>query len=125
MAPLRRCRSGRKAKHWSWRRDQPALHRFWSHSNYFDFARNIGNSIPAYIVRQFLNRIVYFAGYSTRYWEDRLLISLILNLTRYDSAKVITQTDDSFELAYWRWKKVDIYSVGLENFASQLESHLP
>jgi hypothetical protein len=93
--------------------------------NYFDFARNIGNSIPAYIVRQFLNRIVYFAGYSTRYWEDRLLISLILNLTRYDSAKVITQTEDSFELAYWRWKKVDIYSVDLENFASQLESYLP
>src|SRR5262249_16181974 len=50
--------------------------------NYFDFARNIGNVIPAYAVRQFLTRIVYFVGSSTRYWEDRLLVSLILNLAR-------------------------------------------
>jgi len=92
--------------------------------NYFDFARNIGNSIPNYIVRLFINRIVYFVGYSTRNWEDRLLISLILNLTRYESAKVITQTEDHFEIAYWRWKKVDIYPVGLENFVAQLENYL-
>ena len=93
--------------------------------NYFDFARNIGNSIPAYIVKQFLNRMIYFIGYSTRHWEDRLLVSIVLYLTRYESAKVITQVDDPFELAYWRWKKVDVYPVDLEDFVAQLESYLP
>jgi hypothetical protein len=92
--------------------------------NYFDFARNIGNSIPAYVVKQFLNRMVYFIGYSTKHWEDRLLVYIILHLSRYESARVITQVDDPFELAYWRWKKVDVYPVDLEDFVAQLEGYL-
>jgi hypothetical protein len=92
--------------------------------NYYEFARNIGNSIPDYIVNQFKDRLIYFVGYSIQNWEDRLLVSLILNRTQYVSAKVITQPVDSFERAYWKWKKVEVYPVDLEEFVTQLEANL-
>ena len=48
MAALRRCRRGWKARRYSWRHDQPAIHGFWSHSYDFVLVKSSGYQGPEF-----------------------------------------------------------------------------
>ena len=90
-------------------------------SNYFTFARYAKKIIPSYLARQFRDRGFLFMGFSPKNWEDRLLVSTILN-KRQDAGSCYTigKSPDKMEAAYWHSCHVQEYKANLK----ELDEHL-
>lgn len=95
------------------RRDAMTL----SESNYFNFARYADRIIPDYLARQFRNRGFLFIGYRPKEWEDRLLVSALLEKRRnaqepcyvIGNAPQAGEPPQLLESAFWEHRHVKQY----------------
>ncbi|SDZ75592.1 CobQ/CobB/MinD/ParA nucleotide binding domain-containing protein [Thiothrix caldifontis] len=90
-----------------------------SESDYFSFARYADRIIPDYLARQFRNRGFLFIGYRPKEWEDRLLVSALLEKRRnaqepcyvIGNAPQAGEQPKLLESAFWEHRNVRQYHV--------------
>lgn len=107
------------------RRDAMTL----SESNYFSFARYADRIIPDYLAHEFRCRGFLFIGYRPKEWEDRLLVSALLEKRRnaQEPCYVIgnaPQTGEKpklLESAFWEHRNVKQYHVDFRELDAYLQ----
>ena len=107
------------------RRDAMTL----SESNYFSFARYADRIIPDYLARQFRNRGFLFIGYRPKKWEDRLLVSALLEKRRnaQEPCYVVGNVPQGgekpnlLENAFWDYRNVKQYHFDFRELDAYLE----
>ncbi|MDD5393717.1 MAG: SIR2 family protein [Thiothrix sp.] len=107
------------------RRDAMTL----SESNYFSFARYADRIIPDYLARQFRNRGFLFIGYRPKEWEDRLLVSALLEKRRnaqepcyvIGNAPQVGEQPKLLESAFWEHRNVKQYHFDFRELDAYLE----
>lgn len=91
-------------------------------SNYLNFARYAERIIPSYLARHLRHRALLFVAYRPLYWEERLLVSALLERRISDEpCYVLTSQLNPLEAAYWESRKVTAYPLELEELKQYLE----
>ncbi|MCP4701041.1 MAG: CHAT domain-containing protein [Gammaproteobacteria bacterium] len=97
-----------------------------SEQDYLAFAKSMEELIPAYIISQLNERGFWFLGHYPMTWENRLLISAILEkrnqVKSTTPALAIHKGANDFAKAYWKYQRVDVYDVDLKEFIEELSS---
>lgn len=94
-------------------------------SNYLNFARYAERIIPSYLARHLRHRALLFLAYRPLYWEERLLVSALLERRISDEpCYVLTSTVNPLESAYWESRKVKAYPLALEELDHYLEGEI-
>lgn len=91
-------------------------------SNYLNFARYAERIIPSYLARHLRHRALLFVAYRPLYWEERLLVSALLERRISDEpCYVLTSQLNPLEAAYWESRKVKAYPLELAELNQYLE----
>lgn len=94
-------------------------------SNYLNFARYAERIIPSYLARHLRHRALLFVAYRPLYWEERLLVSALLERRISDEpCYVLTSKLNPLEAAYWESRKVKAYPLELEELDQYLEGEM-
>ncbi|HMT94929.1 SIR2 family protein [uncultured Thiothrix sp.] len=92
-----------------------------SESSYFNFARHADKIIPDYLAQRWRNRDLLFIAYRAKDWEDRLLVSALLEKrSAQKPCYVIGSQPEPLEQAYWEARNVKQYPVKLPELESCL-----
>ena len=94
-----------------------------SESNYFTFARHTDKIIPSYLVTLLIERSLMFIGFNPKSWEDRLLVTALLE-KRSNSSELCYSTNisqDPLQSAYWDKQKVQQYDINIQRLDKELE----
>lgn len=92
-----------------------------SESSYFNFARHADKIIPDYLAQRWRNRDLLFIAYRAKDWEDRLLVSALLEKrSAQKPCYVIGSQPEPLEQAYWEAHNVKQYPVKLPELESCL-----
>lgn len=98
--------------------------------DYFKFARYSDQIIPDYLARKFRDRGFLFIGYRPKEWEDRLLVSALLEKRRYAKEEPyyvignVLQTGEHstlLESAFWNRSKVNQHPFDFRELNAYLE----
>lgn len=93
--------------------------------SYFTFAASKHKLIPNYVVEQFRGRGFLLLGCIPRQWEDRLILTAVLEKRRHAETPMTVRNEiDRFENAYWVRRNVRRYPIDLKQFVESLEVHL-
>jgi len=98
-------------------------------SHYFKFARYSDRIIPDYLARKFRNRGFLFIGYRPKEWEDRLLVTALLEKRRnaqepcYVIGNVLQAGEQPslLESAFWERSEVKQYHFDFRELDAPLE----
>lgn len=96
-----------------------------SEQDYLNFAKYMDELIPNYIIQQLNDRNFWFLGHYLTTWEDRLLVSAILDkrnsIKGTTPAQAVHAAPNAFAQAYWTYQRVDVHDVSLEEFVKGIE----
>ena len=93
-----------------------------SESHYFTFARHAEKMVPDYLTRHFRNRGFLFLGFRPQSWEERLLVTALLDKRKNATEPCYTVgiANDPIEEIYWASRNVRQYDVDMRT----LDEHL-
>lgn len=97
-------------------------------SDYFTFARYAEKMIPAYLAKHFKHKGFLFLGFSPTTWEERLVVSALLERRRKvypnDPPYTVSANHNPLEDAYWLGQQVQQHYMDLRKLAEYLEEAL-
>lgn len=96
-----------------------------SEPDYLGFIRYLDKIIPDYLAEQLTQRALWFLNQPLQHWEDRLLVTALLEKRKTDQqAMAFDNINDKFTTQYWE-NKVRVYQqVDIKDFSEQLGQQL-
>lgn len=94
-----------------------------SEDDYFAFARVIDRLMPSYIARHVRGKSLLFLGSSLHDWHDRLVMKAVIETSR-ELSYAVQEAPTPYEIAFWKYHRVESYRMSPNRFIEQLEKHL-